>query len=189
MRPARSNHCTECGQPWGDKTAPFPRTCTSCMATTWKNLLPVGVLIIPLRNQPEHYIVVRRAPQVTVLGGELALVGGFMEAPKARITNPDEANLVWKYEVVREALEEVGLVIDPASLALVDVASATTQPGNLIIFASCPPQDLPTDFIPNDEISNVVALHISEVHLLPWSTHQNALLLFHRRRSGEPNPA
>lgn len=174
MRPARPNRCTECGKPWTNKEAPFPRTCEACNATTWKNLLPVGVLVIPVRNQPDHFLVVRRAPG-TVLENELALAGGFMEAPKARITNPDEAILVWKNETAREALEEIGLVIDPASLSLINAVSAPTQPGNILIFASCPPQDVPADFTPNDEISEVVVIHVSEIGRLPWSTHRDAI--------------
>lgn len=174
LRPARLMSCPECGTPWPDPLTPFPRTCTTCDGTVWKNLLPVGVLVIPIRNQPDHFIVVRRALG-TVLENELALAGGFMEAPKKRITYPDVAILVWKMEIVREAFEEVGLVIDPTDLSLLDVVSAPTQPGNLLVFASCPPQDMPAKFTPNEEVADVVAIHASETHRLPWSTHRDAI--------------
>jgi 8-oxo-dGTP diphosphatase len=176
-RPARPNRCPECGKPWTNKDAPFPRTCEACDASVWKNLLPVGVLVIPIRNQPDHFLVVRRAPG-TILENELALAGGFMEAPKTRITDENIAILVWKSEVAREALEEIGLVIDPASIQLLDAVSAPTQPGNILIFASCPPQDVPADFTPNDEVSEVVAVHASEIGRLPWSTHRAAVVSY-----------
>lgn len=196
LSPARPLFCTNCGQPWPDPDAPWPRTCQpaphahpvlgaveqlaqrvlgtlGCGKTTWKNLVPVAVLVVPLEDLPGQYLGVRRAIQPAL--GETVLPSGFMEAPPLPL-DPGEAELHWLAEAARELKEEAGLDLNPAALRVLHVASAPSNPSNLLLFVEAPPacfRLVQARFVPNDEVSELVPLGPGSA--IPWSTHRDAL--------------
>lgn len=131
------SHCSYCGTAYPDD-APWPRVCPGCTETTWRNPLPVAVLMLPVRTGPGStgLVVVRR--DIEPARGQLALPGGFIETGES-----------WQEAAVRELREEAGLTADPALVRLVDVVSTF---GTINIFGRLPtvdeadlPQSAPTD--------------------------------------------
>ena len=124
--PEQHSHCSYCGTPY-DTTLPWPRTCTSCGETTWRNPLPVGLVLVPITKPDGHtgLLMVRRGipPQV----GELGLPGGFIEEGES-----------WQTAAVRELREETGLIAAPDEVELVDVLSAPAHV--LLIFGAIKPR-------------------------------------------------
>jgi 8-oxo-dGTP diphosphatase len=121
------SHCSYCGGPYAED-APWPRTCPNCTETTWRNPLPVAVLLLPVRTGPDTtgVVVVRR--DIEPARGQLALPGGFIETGET-----------WQEAAVRELREEAGLSGDPAEVALVEVVSTF---GTINIFGRLPAVDL-----------------------------------------------
>lgn len=180
LRPSRDLGCRECLTPWPDPKAHYPRTCTVCGGTAFRNVIPVGVLLLPIEGREDEVLVIRRVRPP--LANELALVGGFMEAPNERLTE-EQALIYWKMEAVREVKEEIDLDVDPNLVQLLDVASAPSNPNNLLVFAVAPPVALPEDFVPNAEVSEIVPLTPATADRLPWSTHRGAYLTYLRKRA------
>lgn len=176
--PAPHNRCRGCGTPWPDPAAPWPRTCLAgCGKTTWQNLTPVAVLVVPLEDVPGHYLGVRRAIQPAL--GATVCPSGFMEAPNFDPSRfPD--TLHWADEAARELIEETGVFANSGQLSVFHVASAPGNPANLLLFVEAPPVSFEAArraFVPNAEVSELVPL--SSDSDVPWSTHRDAL----RRRA------
>ena len=55
------SHCSFCGTPFVPD-APWPRLCTSCGETTWRNPLPVGVLLFPVRYRSYEMVTDSAGP-------------------------------------------------------------------------------------------------------------------------------
>src|SRR5690606_33625987 len=53
----KDSHCSYCGRPFRPD-APWPRICTHCGRTTYRNPLPVAVVLLPIDD--EGLLVVRR---------------------------------------------------------------------------------------------------------------------------------
>lgn len=103
-------HCQFCGVSFGAQTA-WPRTCEACKQTTFRNPIPVGVLLQPVRsNHREGLLVIRRG--IEPARGKLALPGGYIEEGED-----------WKEGVCREAWEEMGVKTNPSHIQLFDVQS------------------------------------------------------------------
>jgi 8-oxo-dGTP diphosphatase len=131
------SHCSYCGTAYPEDS-PWPRVCPGCTETTWRNPLPVAVLMLPVRTGPDSagLVVVRR--DIEPARGQLALPGGFIETGET-----------WQEAAVRELREEAGLTGDSALVRLVDVVSTF---GTINIFGRLPavdeadlPQSAPTD--------------------------------------------
>lgn len=126
--------CSFCGVRFPDDVS-WPRSCPACGNTSYRNPLPVVVLLVPVDN---GLLLVRRgvAPQI----GALALPGGFLDWGET-----------WQQAGARELWEELGIHVAPDTLQLFQAHSAL--PGTLLVFALTPPMAeaaLPA-FVPSAE--------------------------------------
>ncbi len=136
---AKDSHCSYCGQPFPENLT-YPRRCGHCGNATYRNPLPVAVVLVPV---DEGLLLVRRA--IPPRQGSLALPGGFINGGES-----------WQQAGAREVLEETGLRIAPESVRLYDVQSAPD--GTVLIFGVTEQihrADLPP-FAPNDEVQELV---------------------------------
>lgn len=91
--------CKFCGIAHVD--AAFPKTCRACGEITWRNPLPVSVLLLPVVTASGTGILIGRRG-VTPHIGEFGLPGGFVD--------PEDAG--FEAAALRELHEETGLVYD-----------------------------------------------------------------------------
>jgi ADP-ribose pyrophosphatase YjhB (NUDIX family) len=143
---------------------PWPRTCVGCGEITWRNPLPVAVVLLPVRTGAGRpgVIVVRR--DIEPARGELALPGGYIEVGET-----------WREAAVRELREETGLKADARQVDLFDVEST---PGTINIFGLLPARDaadLPPS-APTEEATEWLVL--TEPHRLAFPTHTSALAAY-----------
>ncbi len=89
-------HCHWCGAAFGAVQG-FPRVCGVCGNSTYRNPIPVSVILLPVDG---GLLTVRRA--IEPRKGQLALPGGFV--------NVDES---WQAAGVREVFEETNIQLDP----------------------------------------------------------------------------
>lgn len=142
--PEPGSHCSACGAAFAPDQ-PWPRRCAACGTVTYRNPLPVAVLVQPVRDGARvGVLVIRRT--VEPQSGWLALPGGFIEYGES-----------WQEACAREAFEEAALRVDPATITVRRVAStprnlAVFGEGTLIDLADLPP------FAPNDEASERLVL-------------------------------
>jgi ADP-ribose pyrophosphatase YjhB (NUDIX family) len=141
--PVPHAHCNYCGTAYADPAAPWPRACPGCGELTWRNPLPVAVVLQPVHGPgPDErgVVVVRRAIEPCV--GELCLPGGFIELGET-----------WREAAVRELWEETGLPASAADVRLFDVHDVDA--GILLICGMLPSRaraDLPAS-APTEEAS------------------------------------
>jgi ADP-ribose pyrophosphatase YjhB (NUDIX family) len=136
-KPARNSHCGSCGAPYAAAVT-WPRTCTACGTTAYRNPLPVAVALLPVTGRHGTGLVVITRTIPPHCGG-LALPGGYIDH--------DED---WKHAVVRELGEETGIGADAREVRLADALSAPD--GHLLLFGLLPeraaaalPLSRPTD--------------------------------------------
>jgi 8-oxo-dGTP diphosphatase len=132
------SHCSYCGTAYPPDAA-WPRLCAGCGETTWRNPLPVAVILLPVDDHADGHglVVVRRGIEPGY--GQLALPGGYIEIGES-----------WREAAVRELHEETGLTADADDVTLFDVHSATH--GTLMVCGLLParsarelPPSAPTD--------------------------------------------
>lgn len=143
------SHCSYCGTAF-PQDAGWPRTCAHCGRTSFRNPIPVCVVLIPVidSRSPKQpgllkqtgLLIIRRAIPPRL--GEWALPGGYVNYGET-----------WQEAGAREVFEESGLRIDPAELREFHVRSARDD--TLIIFALAHPRSVEslTPFVPNEEAS------------------------------------
>lgn len=108
-------HCSFCGgvYPAG---APWPRQCPHCHHVSYRNPLPVVVVLLPMQA---GVVVIRRNTEPSK--GTLTLPGGYLDLGET-----------WQEGARRELLEETGIAIPVDSLKLYDVQNGLD--GTLVIF-------------------------------------------------------
>jgi 8-oxo-dGTP pyrophosphatase MutT (NUDIX family) len=140
----RLAHCTFCGARF-TPGQPWPRRCAACGEISYRNPLPVAVVVQPIgtppagppdADRPDGLLVVRRG--IPPARDRLALPGGFIEVGET-----------WQEAAVRELREETGIDRDAADIRLVDALSALD--GMLLVFGELPPLESLPSFVPNDE--------------------------------------
>jgi ADP-ribose pyrophosphatase YjhB (NUDIX family) len=152
----RFSHCHYCGHAYAADT-PWPKRCAACGQTTFRNPLPVAVLVLPVDH---GVLTVRRgiAPRI----GELALPGGYIDHGED-----------WRAAAARELSEEAGIRIDSAPIRELRVLSAPD--GTLLVFGLAPPvraSDLPA-FQPTEETSE--RLVVTAPTMLAFPLHTQVL--------------
>jgi ADP-ribose pyrophosphatase YjhB (NUDIX family) len=139
---ALGSHCSYCGDLY-DAGTPWPRTCAGCGEITWRNPLPVALVMMPIIGEDGRtgLLMVRRGiePQT----GRLGLPGGFIEDGES-----------WQAGAVRELFEETGLTAEVAEVELADVLSAPSHA--ILIFGSVKPR-------PSAELAGLTAERVFEL--------------------------
>lgn len=131
-------HCSYCGAPFPDGLS-WPRRCPRCQNVTYRNPLPVSVVLLPI---DDGLLLVRRTQNPSA--GKLALPGGFIEVGET-----------WQEAGAREVREETGFTVDAGGVRLFDARSAPD--GTLLVFGLAQPQasqDMPP-FVPSSETSEM----------------------------------
>ncbi len=108
-------HCGFCGNAFSTET-PWPRKCASCHRITYRNPLPVAVLLQPVDN---GLLVIRRA--IRPAAGKLAFPGGFIDFGES-----------WQAACARELYEETGIQVSAKNIREFRVRSS--EDNMLIIF-------------------------------------------------------
>ncbi|MEZ4384396.1 MAG: NUDIX domain-containing protein [Nannocystaceae bacterium] len=147
-------HCGSCGAPFA-ADATWPRRCARCGQTTYRNPIPVAVVLLPVAA---GLLVVRRA--IDPGCGQWALPGGFLEVGEP-----------WREGAARELVEETGIVIPASSLAIVEVHS-TADTRLLLLFCAAkgPPLAALPSFRPNPEVSELAVLEAPRELAFPLHT-------------------
>jgi ADP-ribose pyrophosphatase YjhB (NUDIX family) len=102
--------------------AAWPRHCAGCGNTTYRNPIPVVVVLVPV---PAGIVVVRR--NIEPRKGALALPGGYLDCGET-----------WQEGARRELLEETGISVNAAEIKLYDVCNGLDD--TLVIFGLAAPQ-------------------------------------------------
>lgn len=149
----RNSHCSYCGQPF-TRDQSWPRQCGHCNNMTFRNPLPVAVVIQPV---DDGVLTVRRT--IEPRRGWLALPGGYIEF--------DES---WQVAGARELWEEAGLEIDSSSLREIKVFSAPDH--TILIIALAPPLTSAqlVDFVTTAEASERVIVRTPQELAFPLHT-------------------
>ena len=135
------SHCSYCGHPFASEQD-WPRRCRQCGKRTYRNPLPVSVVLLPVED---GLLAVRRV--LDPGRGQLALPGGFIELPES-----------WQEAGARELFEETGVTIDPQTLEPFRVYSAPD--GTLLVFGLAPRWQGPLPpFTPGEESSERFVIH------------------------------
>lgn len=136
-KPMTNSHCGSCGARY-PADAGWPRTCTACGATAYRNPLPVAVALLPVTDRDGSALVVITRTIEPQRGG-LALPGGFIDHGED-----------WRHAVVRELGEETGIEAAPEDVRGADILSSPG--GHLLLFGLLPerpaaqlPPSVPTD--------------------------------------------
>ena len=154
----KNAHCSYCGQAFAID-ATYPRACGACKSVTYRNPIPVAVLVLPIHGDGQAVGVLTIRRGIEPRKGQLALPGGFIDHGEA-----------WRVGCARELVEETGIVVDPKTIELFDVHSAPD--GTLLVFGVAPPQDgaaLPT-FAPTNETSECVIVRAPQELGFPLHT-------------------
>jgi ADP-ribose pyrophosphatase YjhB (NUDIX family) len=135
-----SSHCSFCGHRFASRVG-WPRTCAACGNISYRNPLPVAVLVLPVEG--DGVLLVRR---VSPPAG-LALPSGYIEYGER-----------WQDAAARELAEETGVHVDPAAVRELRVRSGSE--GTLLIFATAPAvsRDALRAFTPSAEVSELVVV-------------------------------
>ncbi|MDX1958690.1 MAG: NUDIX domain-containing protein [Leptospiraceae bacterium] len=105
--------CSYCGNKFPKKE--FPKECISCKNITYRNPIPVAVIIVPVDS---GVLLVRRG--IEPGKGHLALPGGFIDYGEN-----------WREAGAREVFEELCVRIDPRKISEFKVESSTD--GRLVL--------------------------------------------------------
>jgi 8-oxo-dGTP diphosphatase len=126
----QNGHCGYCGNAY-PPGSPWPRVCPNCGETTWRNPLPVGLVLVPVEmddDGPLGLILVRR--DIEPARGQLCVPGGFIEFGET-----------WNEGAARELREETGLPAIADDVALFDVQSTGAH---ILIFGIVDPRPIGT---------------------------------------------
>lgn len=165
----RNSHCSCCGTRFPEGLA-YPRTCAHCERITYRNPVPVAVLVVPMGD---GVLTIRRG--IEPRRGKLALPGGFIEIPET-----------WQAAAAREVREETGLHVDVDSIEGLTTLSAPD--GVVLIFGrSAPlPESAIAGFRPTSETSELCI--VREPIELAFPLHSRVLRDYFATRGAPGQP-
>ncbi|MDJ0751925.1 MAG: NUDIX domain-containing protein [Ardenticatenaceae bacterium] len=138
--------CSYCGTRF-ENVKGYPRRCRQCQKLTFRNPVPVAVLLVPVHDENEkvNLLTVRRG--IRPGKGELALPGGFLEV--------DET---WQEGAVRELREETQ--VDLTSSSVTPFAIESAPDGTLLLFGVTRPikREVLFTFKPSREVEALVLI-------------------------------
>ncbi|MBL1286244.1 NUDIX domain-containing protein [Streptomyces sp. NPDC057067] len=152
----KDSHCGNCGARYA--TDAWPRTCTACGRTAYRNPLPVAVALLPVTGAHTTGLVVITRTIEPHRGGT-ALPGGYIDRTED-----------WRHAVVRELHEETGIRADETDVRLADALSSPD--GHLLLFGLLlprPASELPPS-APTDETSGYAVLRTPDTLAFPLHT-------------------
>jgi len=163
----KDRHCSYCGVAFAT-AATFPKTCASCTNITYRNPIPVAVLLLPV---DDGLLGIRRG--IEPKKGKIALPGGFVDYTET-----------WQEGAARELFEETNIVVDPTLVQ--DFAVRSVKGGPVLIFGVAPKvsSKLLPDFAPTNETLERVV--ISRGDELAFPLHVWAMEEFFVRRHAAP---
>jgi ADP-ribose pyrophosphatase YjhB (NUDIX family) len=153
MTHLRDSHCSYCGTRFA--AAAWPRTCTSCNNVSYRNPLPVAVLLLPV---DDGLLVIRRG--IEPGRGLLALPGGFIDVGES-----------WQTAAARELFEETGIRAGVEEITPFGVHS-NADGSILLVFGLARRRttvELPL-FIPNEETLERLVISGAEEMAFPLHT-------------------
>jgi 8-oxo-dGTP pyrophosphatase MutT (NUDIX family) len=115
------SHCSYCGGAF-PAGASWPRRCPHCGRTSYRNPLPVVVVLLPIAG---GLVVIRRNTEPSK--GLLTLPGGYLDLGET-----------WQEGARRELLEETGIAIPTREISLYDVKNGLDD--TLVVFGLATPQ-------------------------------------------------
>lgn len=136
-----NSHCSWCGELFPLKAA-WPRQCPECGNTTYRNPVPVVVVLVPV---PAGIVVIRR--NIEPRKGTLTLPGGYLDCGET-----------WQEGARRELREETGIEVDAGEIRLYDVRNGLDD--TLVIFglAAAQPEAAVQPFS-SEETTEVAVIH------------------------------
>ena len=139
--PAHS-FCSFCGARFPEG-AGWPRRCPACNTTTYRNPLPVAVVLVPVEDG--GLLLIRRAIEPRT--GKLALPGGYV--------NDGET---WQEAAAREVREETGITVAAESIREFQVRSAPD--GTVLLFGISDPieRSAIVTYQPTEETSDCLVI-------------------------------
>ena len=155
--------CSFCGARFPANLG-WPRTCPACGNTTYRNPLPVAVVLVPVG---QGLLLIRRS--IEPQGGKLALPGGYIHYGET-----------WQAAAAREVKEETGVILEAASIQEFRVRSAPD--GTVLIFGLSAPVDRATltSFRPTPETSECAVVN-APVPDAAFPLHAEALITYFER--------
>ena len=119
----QNSHCSYCGTRY-PPTASWPKLCRGCGNTSYRNPLPVVVVLLPIST---GLVVIRR--DIEPSRGTLTLPGGYLDV-----------NETWQQGARRELLEETGIAVAAEDIRLYDVQNGLDD--TVVIFGIAARQPL-----------------------------------------------
>lgn len=156
-QPLPCEHCTFCGAEHLERG--WPRTCGSCQRVSYRNPIPVAVVLQPIRDAAGlGLLVVRRG--IEPQRGHLALPGGYVDWAER-----------WEVAAARELREETQLEIEAETVRAFDVSSPPD--GRTVLIFGLAPEllaaDLP-EFVPTSETTQRVVIRGPQALAFPMHT-------------------
>ena len=150
-------HCSFCGCRF--TTEAWPRTCRKCGKTSYRNPLPVVVVLLPIAA---GLVVIRR--NIEPQKGTLTLPGGYIDVGET-----------WQESGRRELLEETGIAIAAEEIGLYDVQNGLDD--TIVVFGLAAKQS-PDNLKPfsSEETQEVVL--IEEPIELGFPMHTDVVIRF-----------
>jgi ADP-ribose pyrophosphatase YjhB (NUDIX family) len=171
--PEPTLHCTFCGSPFAPG-APWPKACLSCRRATYRNPIPVAVLLLPVLpdgSGDAGLLVIRRG--IEPARGRLALPGGYVDFGED-----------WRVAAARELQEEAGIeVVDPSrQVRMLDALSNPTG-DRVLLFGVAPAvraSSLPPFSTTNETSERLV---IQSPQEMAFSTHTEIVSRYFAERA------